>query len=69
MLPTPNELPNYQGCQTPLARAQPYCNSSLSVASRVDRLIASLTLKEKVSRMYSCVDNWSVAWYDQATVP
>ena len=49
--------PNYQGCQTTRALLQPYCNTSLPIAARVESLITSLTLDEKVSRMYSCVDD------------
>ena len=50
-------LPNYHGCQLTLARSQPYCNVSLSIEVRVSSLIKSLTLEEKISRLYSCVPN------------
>lgn len=54
--PTSPPTPNYHGCLTAVARAQAYCNTSMSIAARVSSLIGSLNLSEKVSRMYSCVD-------------
>ena len=53
--PTP-PTPNYQGCMSELAKALPYCNMSMSYDERTRALVSSLTLAEKVSRMYSCVD-------------
>ena len=54
--PTPQSIPNFHACVSEVARAQPYCNATLSYADRAASLVASLTLDEKVSRMYSCVD-------------
>lgn len=54
--PAPPPGPNYQGCTTEAAKAQPYCNMSLSIDARVDSLVSALTLAEKATRMYSCVD-------------
>lgn len=40
-----------------IAKTFPYCNSSLSISERVANLVGSMTLEEKVSRMYSCRDD------------
>jgi hypothetical protein len=48
---TPGQSYNYQGCLTRAALAQPYCNTSLSIAARVRSLVASLNLTEKANRM------------------
>ena len=48
---TPGQRYNYQGCLTPAALAQPYCNTSLSIAARVASLVASLNMTEKANRM------------------
>ena len=48
---TPGQRYNYQGCLTPAALAQPYCNTSLSIAARVASLVASLNITEKANRM------------------
>ena len=53
--PTPR-TPNYHGCVSAAARALPYCDMVRPLAERVAWLVANLTLAEKVSRMYSCVD-------------
>ena len=50
-------LPNYQGCADAVSQSFPYCDTSLSVDERVAALIDELTLDEKISRMYSCVDD------------
>ena len=54
--PGPPAHPNYQGCVTAAAKALPYCDMKLTIDVRVDSLVSSLSLPEKVSRMYSCVD-------------
>jgi hypothetical protein len=48
---TPGQTYNYQGCLTPAALAQPYCNASLSIAARVASLVGSLNITEKANRM------------------
>lgn len=48
---TPGQAYNYQGCLTPAALAQPYCNTSLSIAARVASLVSSLNITEKANRM------------------
>jgi hypothetical protein len=54
--PGPPPPPNYQGCISAAAKSQPYCDMALSIDARVESLVSSLSLAEKVSRMYSCVD-------------
>ena len=49
-------LPNYQGCVSAAARALPYCDMARPIAERVAWLVGNLSLAEKISRMYSCVD-------------
>jgi hypothetical protein len=54
--PPPPHRPNYQGCVSATAKRHPYCNITLPIEARVDALVNSLSLAEKVSRMYSCVE-------------
>ena len=55
--PTPIQTThNYQGCNTAKAKAFAYCNHALPPATRAALLVGNMTLAEKVSRMYSCVD-------------
>ncbi|GMH47864.1 hypothetical protein TL16_g00169 [Triparma laevis f. inornata] len=42
-------LPNFHGCSLPEAQSEDYCDNSLPVSARVDALLDSLTLSEKIS--------------------
>jgi hypothetical protein len=51
--PSPGAPPNGQGCLSPAARALPYCNSSLSIAARVDDLAGRLSIDNLAKRLTS----------------
>jgi hypothetical protein len=46
---TGTALPSYQACGNDVARALPYCNTSLSHAERLEDLLSRLTLDEKIA--------------------
>eukprot|EP00443_Scrippsiella_acuminata_P015208 CAMPEP_0115234328 /NCGR_PEP_ID=MMETSP0270-20121206/34737_1 /TAXON_ID=71861 /ORGANISM="Scrippsiella trochoidea, Strain CCMP3099" /LENGTH=774 /DNA_ID=CAMNT_0002649073 /DNA_START=30 /DNA_END=2354 /DNA_ORIENTATION=+ len=43
--------PNFHGCVDPVARALPYCNTSLPLESRLDDLLSHMSLEEKVAQI------------------
>eukprot|EP00937_MAST-01D_sp_MAST-1D-sp2_P007217 g7217.t1 len=45
---TGSVTPNYKGCESALAKAQPYCDESLSIDARLDAMFANLTLLDKI---------------------
>ena len=49
---TPTLPPSGQGCLNPIAKALPYCNSSLPIAKRVADLISRMTIEEKTSHIW-----------------
>ena len=52
---------NYQGCISPEATSQPYCNYSLSIPARVASLVASMNISEKAKRMSVNPDDSAIA--------
>ena len=44
--------PSGQGCLSPIAKALPYCNTSLPVASRVADIISRMTIAEKTAHIW-----------------
>ena len=46
---TGTATPNYQGCLTALAKAQPYCDTKLSIDARLDSMFENLTMAETIA--------------------
>ena len=46
--PKKGDPPNWQGCNTELAKSMPYCDASKSIDERVDWLVDNMTLAEKI---------------------
>lgn len=51
-----DEAPNYWGCQHAIAKSFPYCNASLTVEERIEKLISLLTLEEKIRAISPSLD-------------
>lgn len=49
---TPPLPPSGQGCLNPIAKALPYCNSSLPIATRVSDIISRMTIEEKTYHIW-----------------